>query len=151
MINQRYHSECRDDIVNSAEQLVQLILNAWPDTQAIYLFGSWGTEYERPESDVDIAVLLPPKQAKETGSLLFSELHQALQIAVNKDVDLINLRLAPTVLQKEIIMSGERLFQSTGTAADEFEMLVLSFYQKLNEERADILAEGLRSGKFYDP
>ena len=70
---------------------------------------------------------------------------------MNKDVDLINLRLAPTVLQKEIIMNGERLFQSTGTAADEFEMLVLSLYQKLNEERAGILTEGLRSGKFYDP
>ena len=141
----------RGETVRGVEQLVQLILHAWPDTQAIYLFGSWGTEYERAESDVDIAVLLPPTQAKEAGSLLFSKLHQALQIAVNKDVDLINLRLAPTVLQKEIIMSGERLFQSTGTAADEFEMLVLSFYQKLNEERADILAEGLRSGKFYDP
>lgn len=138
-------------MVSSTEQLIQLILNAWPDTQAIYLFGSWGTEYERPGSDVDIAILLPPKQAKEVGSFLFSELHQALQVTFNKDVDLINLRLAPTILQKEIIMSGRRLFQAAGTAADGFEMLVLSLYQKLNEERADILAEGLRSGKFYDP
>jgi predicted nucleotidyltransferase len=151
MINQRYSNNGGGETVRRAEQLVQLILNAWPDTQAIYLFGSWGTENERPESDVDIAVLLPPKQAKEAGSLLFSELHQVSQIAVNKDVNLINLRLAPTVLQKEIIMSGERLFQAPGTAADEFEILVLSFYQKLNQERASILAEGLRSGKFYDP
>ncbi|SFL71238.1 Nucleotidyltransferase domain-containing protein [Nitrosomonas communis] len=150
MANQQYPTKYGDDTVSSAEQLIRLILNAWPDTQAIYLFGSWGTEYERPESDVDIAVLLPPKQAKEAGSLLFSELHQALQTAVNRDVDLINLRLAPTVLQKEIIMGGERLFQAPGTAVDEFEMLVLSLYQKLNEERAGILAEGLRSGKFYD-
>jgi uncharacterized protein len=27
---------------------------------------------------------------------------------------------------------------------------VLSYYEKLNEERADILAEGLRSGRFYN-
>ena len=138
-------------MVSSTEQLVKLILNAWPDTQAIYLFGSWGTKYERPESDLDVAILLPPKQAKEAGSLLFSGLHQTLQQAFNRDVDLINLRLAPTVLQKEIIMSGRRLFQAPGTAADEFEMLVLSRYQKLNEEWADILMEGLQSGKFYDP
>ena len=151
MTIQRYFNKWGGETVREAKHLVQLILNAWPDTQAIYLFGSWGTEYERAESDVDIAVLLPPTQAKEMGSFLFSALHQALQIAVNKDVDLINLRLAPTVLQKEIIMNGERLFQSTGTAADEFEMLVLSLYQKLNEERAGILTEGLRSGKFYDP
>ena len=74
-----------------------------------------------------------------------------LQVAFNRDVDLINLRLAPNVLQKEIIMSGRRFFQAPGTVADEFEMLVLSLYQKLNEERAAILNEGLRSGKFYDP
>ncbi len=111
--------------------------------------GSWGTEYERPESDVDIAVLLPPKQAKEAGSFLFNKLHHALQIVVNRDVDLISLRLAPTVLQKEIVMSGRWLFQAPGMAADEFEMLVLSLYQKLNQERADILTEGLRTGKFY--
>lgn len=138
-------------MVSRVEPLTQLILKAWPDTQAIYLFGSWGTEYERAESDVDIAILLPPKQAKGAGSLLFGPLHQALQAAVSRDVDLINLRLAPTVLQKEIIMHGRRLFHAAGTVADEFEMLVLSLYQKLNEERADILAEGLRSGKFYDP
>ncbi len=138
-------------MVSSTEQLVKLILDAWPETQAIYLFGSWGTEYERPESDLDVAILLPPKQAKGTGSLLFSELHQMLQVAFKRDVDLINLRLAPTVLQKEIIMSGRRLLQAPGTIADEFEMLVLSLYQKLNEERAAILNEGLRSGKFYNP
>ena len=26
----------------------------------------------------------------------------------------------------------------------------LTLYQKLNQERADVLAEGLRSGRFYD-
>ena len=35
------------------------ILAAHPDTQAIYLYGTWGTEYQRPDSDLDIAVLLP--------------------------------------------------------------------------------------------
>lgn len=55
-------------MVSSTEQLVKLILDAWSETQAIYLFGSWGTEYERPESDLDIAILLPLKQAKGAGS-----------------------------------------------------------------------------------
>jgi predicted ATPase len=40
------------------------------------------------------------------------------------------------------------LFGSYGTA-DEFEMLMLSFYQKLNEERQDILAEFARTGRAY--
>ena len=30
------------------------VLATHPDTQAIYLYGTWGTEYQRPDSDVDI-------------------------------------------------------------------------------------------------
>ncbi|TXI22959.1 MAG: nucleotidyltransferase domain-containing protein [Nitrosomonas sp.] len=50
-------------MVNTAE-LTKIILEAYPNTQAIYLFGSWGTEDEWSSSDVDIAVLLPPKEAR---------------------------------------------------------------------------------------
>lgn len=60
-----------------------------------------------------------------------------------------NARGVSTVLQKEIIMAERRIFCADRYATDEFEMLVLSFYQKLNEERAEIVAEGLRSGRFY--
>lgn len=135
--------------MSQQSQLIQLILNTWPDTQAIYLFGSWGTEYERPESDVDIAVLLPAPQAKKAGSLILTDLHYALQSLLNREVDLINLRQAPTVLQKEVVMAGRRIYCIPGIVADEFELLVLALYQKLNEERAGILAEGMSSGRFY--
>lgn len=135
--------------MSQQSQLIQLILNTWPDTQAIYLFGSWGTEYERPESDVDIAMLLPAPQAKKAGSLILTDLHYALQSLLNREVDLINLRQAPTVLQKEVVMAGRRIFCIPGIVADEFELLVLALYQKLNEERAGILAEGMSSGRFY--
>ncbi len=65
-------------------------------------------------------------------------------------MDLINLRQVSTVLQKEIIMADRRIFCADPYAAAEFEMLTLSYYQKLNKERAGILAEGLRSGSFYN-
>lgn len=138
-----------NDSIATCEKLIQLVLEAWPDTQAIYLFGSWNTEYERPESDVDIAVLLPAAQAKKAGFLGLSDLHLALQTAVGREVDLINLRQAPTVLQKEVVLTGRRIFCVPGTIVDEFELLVLALYQKLNEERTGILAEGLKSGRFY--
>jgi len=63
---------------------------------------------------------------------------------------LINLRQVSTVFQKEIIMAERRIICADTYAAEEFEMLVLSRYQKLNEERAELLAEGLRSGRFYN-
>ncbi len=139
------------DNIAACERLISLVLETWPDTQAIYLFGSWGSAYERPESDVDIAVLLPAPQAKKAGSLALSDLHLALQTALDREVDLINLRQVPTVLQKEVVMTGRRIFCVPGPIVDEFELLVLALYQKLNEERAGILAEGFRSGRFYQP
>jgi len=133
------------------KELIKTVLSHYPDTQAIYLFGSWGTEDEWPNSDVDIGVLLPPKQAKLVDSRAWHALAMHLGDIANKSVDLLNLRQVSTVFQKEVAMADRRIFCADECAADEFEMLTLSFYQKLNEERAGVLAEGLRSGRFYQP
>jgi uncharacterized protein len=136
--------------MNATDGIVRIILEHYPTTQAIYLLGTWGTEFERPDSDVDIALLLPPLDAKGEQLIAISDARLALERLLCKDVDLINLRQVSTVFQKEIIMAERCIFCADKYAADEFEMLTLSFYQKLNEERADVLAEGLRSGRFYN-
>ena len=132
------------------EGIVATIIYHHPYTQAIYLFGSYGTDNEWPNSDADIALLLPPKQSKQGGHLMMSELHGELELLIGRDVDLLNLRNLSTVFQKEVIMAERRIYTADEYAAAEFEMLTLSYYQKLNEERADLLAEGLRSGRFYN-
>jgi predicted nucleotidyltransferase len=131
------------------EKIVRAILEHYPGAQAIYLFGTYGTGDEWPDSDVDIAVLLSPEEARKAGSLMMSEAYLALGTVLRKDVDLINLRKAPTVLQKEVVAADRRVYTGNTYAADEFEMLTLSYYQKLNEERAEIVAEGLSSGRFH--
>jgi predicted nucleotidyltransferase len=136
--------------MNATDGIVRTILENYPAAQAIYLFGTYGTADEWPDSDVDIAVLLPPDKAKLARLMAIGDARAAIERLLGKDVDLINLRQVSTVFQKEIIMSERRIFCADAYAADEFEMLVLSFYQKLNEERADVLAEGLRSGRFYN-
>jgi predicted nucleotidyltransferase len=132
------------------EQIIQTILNHTPQVQTVYLFGSYGTEDERPSSDVDIALLLPHEEAKAAGSLLLGELHLALAELLGKEVDLVNLRQVSTVFQKEIVMTGQQIFCTDAYAAAEFEMLTLSYYQKLNEERREILAAFKESGRAYD-
>jgi predicted nucleotidyltransferase len=129
--------------------IVNTVCAAFPETQAVYLFGSFVTGDIWPSSDVDIALLLPPEQAKAAGELQLSDLRGGLERLLQRDVDLINLRRVTTVLQKEIAINGERLACADRYAADEFEMHVLSLYVKLNEERAGVLEEGLRSGRFY--
>ena len=52
--------------MNKQEAIIQTVLEHYPDTQAIYLFGSYAAEQEWPESDVDIAVLLPRKKRRRS-------------------------------------------------------------------------------------
>jgi predicted nucleotidyltransferase len=88
------------------DELIQAVLNEYPNAQAIYLFGSWGTEDEWPGSDVDTAVLLPPLEAKRADFWTWSALTAHLGEIVHKPVDLVNARQASTVLRKEIVMSS---------------------------------------------
>jgi predicted nucleotidyltransferase len=118
--------------------------------QAIYLFGTHGTEYERPDSDVDIAVLLPHLEARQQPQLALTPCHTALSVALKKPVDLVNIRQVSTVFQNEIVNTGRRLSCVDEYAAGEFEMLTLSYYQELNEERKEILAAFRETGKAYN-
>jgi len=134
--------------LSEQQEMIRRIVAHYPTTQAIYLFGSYGTPDEWPASDVDIAVLLPPQRAKAVGLLALSDLHFELERLLNKAVDLINLRQVPTVLQKEIVVAERRIYVADAYAADEFEMLTLSYYQKLNAERAEIVKDALATGRF---
>ncbi|MCA1961552.1 MAG: nucleotidyltransferase domain-containing protein [Desulfomonile sp.] len=136
------------DFANDRDMIIRTILRHYPDVQAIYLFGTYGTEDEWPDSDIDIALLLPPQQAKAAKPLPMSGLYGELTTLLEKEVDLINLRRVPTVLQKEVVAADRRIYCADKYAADEFEMLTFSYYQKLNEERAEIVDDGLATGRF---
>lgn len=131
--------------------IINLIQTTHPNTQAIYLYGTWGTEYQRRDSDLDIAVLLPHATARTIDFWAWCRLSAEIASAAKVErTDLINLRTASVILRKEIIAAERRIYCADEYAADEFEMLTLSFYQKLNEERREIVESGLRTGRFYD-
>lgn len=131
------------------EAIVGAAMAHYPDLQAVYLFGSYGTEQEWPDSDVDIALLLRHEEARRAGALALSELRFALEEQLKKTVDLINLREVSTVFQHEITQGGLVIFAPDEEAVRAFEMGVLSAYQKLNEERREIISEFLRTKRAY--
>ena len=129
------------------ETIVKTVLSCYPDAEAIYLFGSYLTPDQQQDSDVDIAVLFPYEKAKVLKNIAMSDCRDALENVLKKTVDLINLRTVNTVFQNEIIQQGRIIYQQNERSVDEFEMQVMSFYQKLNEERAGILEDILASGR----
>ncbi len=78
------------------------VLRVLPDAQAVYLFGSFGGPYERPASDIDLAVLMP----EPLEPLRRWELQEQLASALGRDIDLVDLRDAPTVLRMQVVDGG---------------------------------------------
>jgi predicted nucleotidyltransferase len=126
--------------------ITRILLHHFPDVQAIYLFGSYDTPLASDTSDIDIAILLPPAVAKIINGHQLLDAQCALEMALRRDVDLINIRMANMVFRNEVLNNARRIYCADLFAADEFEMLTMSLYQKLNEERSEIIDQIMQSG-----
>ncbi len=130
------------------DRITRLILDAHPDAQAVYRYGTWGTPASRPGSDIDIAVLLSYGAAMRADRWRWHLLAVEIAAAVRAEhADLINLRRAGTSFQAEILHTGRLTYNGDDDARLAFESLVLSMYQKLNAERAGIRTAILAGGR----
>jgi len=102
---------------------------------ALYLFGSEAEGRARPDSDIDLAFLADLAVAPE----VVFDTAQALASVLGRDVDLVDLATASTVLRAQVIGNGRLLHESDPLRVGEFEMYVLSDYARLNEERKPVL------------
>jgi len=128
-------------ITDISKNIIKLI----PSTLGVWLYGSFSKNEQRNESDIDIAFL-----AEEIPSF---EKKMAVIVSLvklsHRDIDLIDLNTAPTVLKKEIIAYGHRIFCTDAFLCDNFENRVFADYARLNEERSGILADIQQRGRIY--
>ena len=123
------------------DSVIHRILETHPTAQAIYRYGTWATPAHRVDSDLDIAVLLPHGEAMRVDRWQWHLLAVRLAGAAGTEhADLVNLRRADTTLQAEILRTGRLVYCQDHGVRLEFETLVLSMYQRLNDERAGIRA-----------
>ncbi len=108
---------------------------ARPDLVALYRFGSTAAGGETTESDCDLALLA----ASPLDPLERFELEQRLAVAVHRDVDLVDLLRASTVLRMQIIASGIVIDVLDERERARFEDRVFVDSARLNEERREIL------------
>ncbi|MBD3897954.1 nucleotidyltransferase domain-containing protein [Halomonas sp. ML-15] len=127
------------------QTLLDLLRQALPSLQAVYLFGSQASGQAQQDSDIDLAILLPSPADAEALWHLGDELAGML----GRDVDLVDLRNASTVMQHQVINHGTRLWQRD-QAADEFEVTSLSQYWDLQIMRSGILSDIRQRGRVYD-
>ncbi len=108
----------------------------------VYLFGSESKGTARPDSDIDIAYVSETKLDAYERFLLA----QQLASLMNRDVDLIDLDEASTVMQMEIISQGTPIYCKDPSLRQARASRVYKMYARLNEERRDILQRILQGG-----
>ncbi len=116
------------------QHIVEMLKQAIPTLQALYLFGSQKDGSAVSSSDVDIAYL----STKPLDNVVRWELSQQLARQLSKDVDLIELSQTNTVFRYQILSTGERLY-GEGYEVEAFETLAYSFYLRFQEERKPIV------------
>lgn len=121
-----------------------LIRQRIPRLMAVYAFGSRVQGAANADSDWDLAVLVEgyadPVLLWDTASELAS--------LVGAEVDLLDFRAASTVMQHQILTTGERWW-ARDAQASLYEAAVLSEMTELNAARAPLLADIAASGRVY--
>lgn len=115
-----------------------------PKLLAIYAFGSQIEGTAGPDSDLDLAVLLPGYAP----ALDLWQLSGELADLAGCPVDLLDFRAASTVMQYRILTTGERWWVAN-TAVDGYEAGVLSDKTELDTARAALLADIQREGRIH--
>jgi uncharacterized protein len=96
------------------------------DVAAAFLFGSYGTQYQTPLSDVDIAVLFIPGEDVniETELKILADL---ADITEEDDINLVVLNKVPLTLQFEVLATG-RLLEKKDLYLEDFHEYVCKRY-----------------------
>ena len=125
--------------------LIEHIRKSVPSLIALYRFGSQAKRTACPESDVDLAVLardpIPAMHRFEIAQELAGQLH--------RNVDLVDLHTASTVMRMQVLSIGTCLDAPDEPACREFEMYAYSDYARLNEERREIVKGITERGLVY--
>ncbi|SHE73303.1 Nucleotidyltransferase domain-containing protein [Lampropedia hyalina DSM 16112] len=124
--------------------LVQVLKDRIPKLLAIYAFGSRIQGTAGPDSDLDLAVLV----AGYADVMVLFDVAGDLADIVGCHVDLLDLRAASTVMQYQIITTGQCWWQADHQAAL-FEAAILSEKTALDAARARLLSDIQERGTVY--
>lgn len=124
--------------------LINRIKSSLPHVLAIYVFGSQLTGYANEHSDLDLAVLIDG----HVKTYELWDLASQLSEIAGCDVDLLNMRLASTVMQYQILQTGRTLWAKQPDTGI-FESFILSEKINLDVLRKEILDDIDQRGSIY--
>ncbi|HHY59118.1 MAG TPA: nucleotidyltransferase domain-containing protein [Clostridia bacterium] len=105
--------------------LLPALFARYPEIVAVFLFGSYGTEYQHPGSDIDLAVYFSRQVSLALEADLLGEICDILR---TDRVDLVNLNKAPLPLQFKAVSQGRLIYEADYIATCDYIESLLKQY-----------------------
>jgi predicted nucleotidyltransferase len=121
------------ELVTNLTRHLRSILKKRDDVAAAYLLGSAGRGELRADSDIDIAIL--PLHEQEISLKARLELSAALELCLNRRVDVGVLTVRNLIYASEAFLRGERLVTLHKNYAEETENRLLGCYFTFRQDR----------------
>lgn len=118
--------------LSAASRAVVRAVSRRPEIQAAYIFGSVAHGRARPDSDIDVAVLVG-RRIPESRALGYRlKLTNQLGVALRRDdVQLVVLNQAPPLLAQRVLSQGALVFERSRAARVRFQVQTASRYADL--------------------
>lgn len=118
----------REDIkVKLLTEAIKDVLKARKDIAAVYLFGSYGTQYHNKHSDIDLGIVYLPTIKIDLEKEL--ELDVEISLALKTDnVDVVNLNKASIQLRYNAISEGKLIYEADYRATSNFIEETINIY-----------------------
>lgn len=126
------------------QAILEMLQSRVPDLLAVYAFGSRMQGTAGPQSDLDLAVLV----AGYADPLALWSLSGDLADVAGCPVDLLDLRASSTIMQHQVITTGQRWWAGDSQAAM-YEVAILSEKTELDTARAGLLDDIHKRGSIY--
>ena len=139
--------------LKSIEQVLTPFLRRRREVQAAYIFGSVVTGRTRPDSDVDIAVLVSENVMRRDPFRYRIELIAELMgVLKRSDVDLVLLNQVPPLLAHRILAKGKLIIERSASARVAFQVQTVNRYldtQPMRDLYLAYLKKHAREGKIF--
>lgn len=93
---------------------------------SVWIIGSYGTEYQREESDIDFAILLNSDIKLMDEMKISCDISDTIEF---ENVDIVNLRKAPITLQFKTLKEGRQIYEKDFIKVSDYMEYVFNRYR----------------------
>lgn len=133
--------------MNATQKIAAVLQHAVPNLMAAYVHGSTARGDDRADSDIDLALLLPPGQHLANPLALAAK----LQEVTGQPVDITDLRRAGNVLRMQVLREGKQLVNACPDQVLAWEAYAMNAYAQHRTAIHGILQDFKNTGIGYHP